>query len=176
VAAVLDRIGPVLDAARTTGARLLRVSFRSPPWAIGSIRDAARVFCAQLEAFGAAGALLSLDVSQAGEPHLYGYVLSDDREAVIAAWLAASGADRKATEVRAVTGWASFATTGEPNASAGKRGTFRENLARSVSYAFKPWPTAYGSRDLARDLVARGVFAPLMAEVLADLSAGASRP
>ena len=161
--AVLDRIFPVLNAARTTGARLLRVSLRVPTWG-DALRGAADEFLTRLDAAGAAGAMLSLDVSETGEPHLYGFVLSDDRKGVIAEWLRCSGATRGATDVRAVTGWKAFASSGDPDACAHGR-SLRSNLTRAMHYAFKDFPAGYGSRDLSADVLATGVFEPLWMEV-----------
>jgi hypothetical protein len=181
--AVLDRLWPVLDAVRGTGARLLRVSLTVATW--GALRPALAAFGAALDARGE-DRLLVVDVSSEGKLHLYGYVVSGDREGVLAAWLHCSGAtvEEKGKVVRAVTGWQAYAESGDPDARAGRsRQTLRANLTRSVHYAFHAWPTPYGSRDLARDVDASGVFAPVWAEVLAAvedpapaLTGGALRP
>ena len=118
-----------------------------------------------------------LRVATGGAPHGYGWVLREAgaEEAISRAWIQTAHAHSGCQKVTPVTGWKAFAESGDPDAREGRRGTFRENLARVVNYAFKMWPAEYGSRDLARDIVARGVFEDLWAGALADVSAGASR-
>ncbi len=97
------------------------------------------------------------------------------------AWVQVAHAHSTCVDVVPLTGWRAFAETGDPDeeelGKAGRsRGSLRTNLGRSARYAENPWPAAYGERDLARDVAARGVFEDLWASAFADVSAGALRP
>ncbi|WP_437831928.1 hypothetical protein [Sorangium sp. So ce1153] len=167
---------------------LYRVSVTQPEHRRAAYDADARAFADRMMAEGSAGVLLAKDVREparlprwfpqsvrevlrvatGGAPHGYGWVLREAgaEEAISSAWIQTAHAHSGCQKVTHVTGWKAFAKSGDPGAREGKRGTFRENLARVVDYAFKPWPAEYGERDLARDVVASGVFAPVWAEVL----------
>jgi hypothetical protein len=172
-----------LDALPVTEALVLyRVSVTEPEHRRAAYDADARAFAEQMMAEGSAGVLLAKDVREparlprwfpqsvrevlrvatGGAPHGYGWVLREAgaEEAIVRAWVQTAHAHSGCMKVTPVTGWKAFAESGDPGAREGKRGTFRQNLARVVDYAFKPWPAEYGERDLARDIVARGVFAP----------------
>jgi hypothetical protein len=173
VAALLDQIWPTLDSVRASGALLRRVSLRVPEW--GDLAGAAEAFVRRLPRIGVVDYLLSWDVSKKGEPHIYGYVVGDSNE-VKAEWLTCSGARREAMDVRRVTGWKAFVSTGDPDVPAGNNRSFRENLTHSMHYAFKKWPEQHGSRDFARHVLVGGAFKAPWKDAMAAALTGDPTP
>jgi hypothetical protein len=151
-----------------------------------TVREYVRVFAHELRACDPGAALL-LAVGRNrtdGKPHAHGAVLTAlPRADVLVLWCSVSGASPAAHGCRAstlLTGWAAYARTGDPDdpgttregASGRRQCTLRRNLRSVLVYAFVK--NVVG--DLAHDVVASGVLAPVWAGVLADVSGGGEDP
>jgi hypothetical protein len=149
---------PVLRASMDL--TLYRVSVTQHETEHDTIDALVRAFAERMMMEGARGVLLAKDMSKAGAPHWYGFVLRSGGGAIGRAWLDVSGAGSDGYVVEAVGSWEMFAVMGDVDArDSSRRRPFRSHLERVIDYAFKPWPVEHGERDLDRDVIACGTLA-----------------
>lgn len=149
----LDVFRSYLDKTPRGELGLWRLSLTMPRWepSLGRLAQAAETLATSIAAEPGGGALLALDRTEAGRPHLYAIALSGrERGWFIQTWIELSGATRKGNRAQLITGqrdgWGS-----DPAAAA----KLAPNLARVVRYALKTLPAGF-KMDPERRVIAMG--------------------